>query len=1409
MNHKLSPLGEKIFLDRYALKDMTRDSLAIGQTVIAKFQQGKFEAREVATVTAIDKSGVTIETRDGDVKTVPVEHLDIPVETNVEQMFARVARGAASVEQTEEKKLEWENKFGWLLDGFKFTPGGRILAALGTEQNLSLYNCFVIPSPKDSRQGVMDCLSNMAEIMSRGGGVGINISSLRPRYAYVKGVNGRSSGSVSWGGLYSFVTGLIEQGGCLPYSALMSTDKGLIRAGDLADRLEAGEVIKAQTHQGLQPFTAVFRNGVKQTVRLVTERGIECVVSKDHEMAVLRDGKMVTEAAETLQPGDTLFSLLGEGSEGEYVRLKDAPQSVESSAKHVHVPAVFDEQLGYLVGYFQANGSKSGRDKGIRIAVPENRPEIKQQLQKIASNLFREEFKVYKGCGKVENLNNTSVNLFQWWNENKFTKTSETANVPEIVFQSPSSVQAAFFAGWFDADGCDRGAKGGYGIDSISRDAVNGLQNLLAHNGILSKLSWTVRPQENWQDIARLSVTGALFKNRLSAWMCPWSLKDKKIPTKRTEIVYPSEMIRDFGIRPKYYTNVWPGFPSPAISYSALSTIHQTLLIAQQYDQASKVEELLRTVPDTLRSIEVIDAAEVVDFEVKGTHMLCSNGLYSKNSRRGALMEILCDWHPDLLEFITAKKTAGIMTNANISVGVSDKFMQAVENDADWELVFPDTNSPNYDELWDGNLNKWLESGGTVVVHKTVKAREIWNEIITSAWASAEPGIFFIDRANQQSNSYYYEMGDLIATNPCHRGDTVVATTQGPKAFKELADAGQDVEVWSYNFETKRVEAKMMRNPHLTQKSAPIMETKFSNGVVSYATYDHHFMNVKGEKVTVTDCLKTMDVDDPTGCIEAAIMQERGVHTCEVVATVMSVDKNLPDADVYNGMVEDNHNYYILSPNGNAVLSANCGEQPLPAWSVCNLGHINLAQFVDSSRLGGMFICKEELRKAVRYATRFLDNVIDATPYFSEGNKTQQLGERRVGLGTIGLAEMLIRLEVAYGSDESLKIINDIYQLIAEESYLTSAQIAAEKGAFPWCNNDLLCGSKFIQSLPVHVQNAVEEHGLRNVTLLTQAPTGTVGTMIGTSTGIEPFYFWSYFRKGRLGVHEERVNVYQEWVDANPDKDPQTEKPDYFVNAMDLAPEGHVKVQAAIQRWVDSAISKTCNVPSTYTVEETRKLYELMHKLGCKGGTIYRDKSRDEQVLNLDKPEEPTKINSDVPSVDSKAVVKEVGHKLRPRPYKRFGATVSKLTPGGTAHVTMNDDEDGNPFEVFVDIGKGGSDIKAMAEGLGRLCSLILRLGSGLTAQEKVEEIISQLSGIGGQRSIGFGSNRVKSLPDALAQALEEHYGGEVFEANDGILGDYFAEKKVAADLCPGCGDVSLVQIEGCCSCPGCGHSEC
>ena len=269
-----------------------------------------------------------------------------------------------------------------------------------------------------------------------------------------------------------------------------------------------------------------------------------------------------------------------------------------------------------------------------------------------------------------------------------------------------------------------------------------------------------------------------------------------------------------------------------------------------------------------------------------------------------------------------------------------------------------------------------------------------------------------------------------------------------------------------------------------------------------------------------------------------------------------------------------------------------CGEQGLPDWGVCNLGSVNLSAFVKDNHVDW-----DGLGQTVRYAVRFLDNIIDTTPYFFEENRTRQTSERRIGLGTMGLAEMLIRLKIRYGSTESLEFLDELYKFLTLEAYGASCDISAEKGPFPLFDAGKYLESGYIRSLPEQIREKIAASGIRNVTLLTQAPTGSTGTMVGTSTGIEPYFFWEWERKGRMGSHIEQIDVYKEWKDEN-DGHPL---PDYFVTAMDLSPEDHIRVQAAIQRWVDSSISKTSNTPNSYTIEQTRKLYELMYDLGCKG----------------------------------------------------------------------------------------------------------------------------------------------------------------------------------------------------------------
>src|SRR5690625_1966454 len=271
----------------------------------------------------------------------------------------------------------------------------------------------------------------------------------------------------------------------------------------------------------------------------------------------------------------------------------------------------------------------------------------------------------------------------------------------------------------------------------------------------------------------------------------------------------------------------------------------------------------------------------------------------------------------------------------------------------------------------------------------------------------------------------------------------------------------------------------------------------------------------------------------------------------------------------------------------------------------------------------------DKLKRTVRVGVRMMDNVIDATPYFLEENERMALGERRLGMGVMGLADLLIYCEKEYGSVGGNKLVDEVFETIATEAYRASIELAKEKGSFPFLGNEYgglskarrkkFINSGFMRQMPDDIREGILTYGIRNSHLLTVAPTGSTGTMVGVSTGLEPYFAFKYFRSGRLGKFiEVNADIVDELgVDAD-------NLPPYFVSSMELSPEAHADVQCVIQRWVDSSISKTVNAPKGYSVENVQRIYERLYKGGAKGGTVYVDGSRDSQVLSLGNDDKET-----------------------------------------------------------------------------------------------------------------------------------------------------------------------------------------
>jgi ribonucleoside-diphosphate reductase alpha chain len=667
-------------------------------------------------------------------------------------------------------------------------------------------------------------------------------------------------------------------------------------------------------------------------------------------------------------------------------------------------------------------------------------------------------------------------------------------------------------------------------------------------------------------------------------------------------------------------------------------------------------------------------------------------------TRRGANMGILRVDHPDIREFITCKLDVTQVTNFNISVAVTDAFMEAVKKGEKYDLISP--------------------RNGEVIGQED--AREIFDIIVHGAWASGEPGVFFIDKANQ--------------FNPVPRLGTYEAT-----------------------------------NP--------------------------------------------------------------------------------------------------------------CGEQPLLPYDVCNLGSVNVGAFALTDAPAAApwreKIDWEALRHVVHVSTHFLDNVIDANNYPLP--EIAELGQRirRIGLGVMGYADLLVRIGVPYDSEEGIEVGGELMAFVDEEAKKKSERLAEVRGVFPeW--EESIWGTDPTWSTDAHGYRIRPVRRLRNCNVTTVAPTGTISIFADCSGGIEPLFAVAFMRN-QAGVLMPDVNKdfiaiaqKQGWYsDELMERiageghihfpEVPTEVQRVFVTAHDVTPEWHIQTQATFQRHVDSAISKTCNFPREATEEHVRKIYLMAHEMGCKGVTVYRDASRPQQVLSTGKTAQEVKgagegvgavrvLEARAAELESKiADEREHRHRLqhhieilearladadasrqrrhkRTRPATLRGMTRRMPSPLGDLYVTVNEDDQGRPFEVFATLGKAGGAAMADVEAIGRLISLALRSGIPMS------DLIAQLRGISCDRAVGFGPNKVLSVPDAIGQVLAMHEAEKAGIQQDllsGVRPAHTAPSPITTTgarqqgapsgydpgesfigTCPECHS-GLQYMEGCVKCLSCGYSEC
>jgi ribonucleoside-diphosphate reductase alpha chain len=600
-------------------------------------------------------------------------------------------------------------------------------------------------------------------------------------------------------------------------------------------------------------------------------------------------------------------------------------------------------------------------------------------------------------------------------------------------------------------------------------------------------------------------------------------------------------------------------------------------------------------------------------------------------TRRGANMGILRVDHPDILEFITSKKDQKRLTNFNISVALTDKFMKAVREKTKYDLVNP-------------------HSG---LAQEQLDANQVFDLIVNMAWRNGEPGTIFIDNINRDNPTP--EIGQIESTNPC-------------------------------------------------------------------------------------------------------------------------------------------------------------GEQPLLPFESCNLGSINLSHMLRKGETG-CTIDWDRLKDITVWATRFLDDVIDVNKYPLPQIEEMTKSNRKIGLGIMGFADMLIRLEVPYDSPEALEIARNLMKFIHTTSRDASQSLAKVRGSFPNFHRSTL-RKKF----PL----------MRNATVTTIAPTGTISIIAGCSSGIEPLFAIAYIRnvmdKDELSEvnqifestakdrgfysNELMIKVAQHGSIAELKEIPEDVRRT-FITAHDITPETHIRMQAAFQEFTDNAVSKTVNFSHSATAEDVRKVYLMAFDLGLKGVTVYRDGSRDEQVLNIGKvnrkgDESSAPEESTIPAEKGEDAIGSL-RAPRPRPAVTRGATHKLETGCGKLYVTINEDEHGL-CEIFTQMGKSGGCTASQSEAIGRLISLSLRSGID------VKTVIKQLKGIRCPSPLWQPGGMILSCSDAIAKALERYVESrEIVQKPSGPQAVEKQNHVDKGDVCPECPECGAMvdYVEGCVVCRSCGYSRC
>ena len=1085
----------------------------------------------------------------------------------------------------------------------KFLPNSPTLFNAGARLG-QLSACFVL-NIEDDMRSIMEAVRDAALIFQSGGGIGINYSKLRPEGDVVTSTGGIASGPLSFARIIDVVTDVVKQGGCVSLNSYARTSDGIIPFSSFQIFNPKDEMPLPHSIFDGNSFNFVILgglNGKAEVFRIETELGNWVDVTYNELVGVWTENGIEFREAWRINENDYLIVGLN-GLNEKKVRLPPLKISHPNS-NLVRVPKYITNSLARIIGLYMADGCWNNGRLILSFNKNENIEFWISEFEKVFG-LLPGEVRERKGYVDVVWF---SRDLERYFEKMGWKKISSSKAFIPLQILSSSKLLSAFLQGLFEGDGYVHGD--GYPVlYTTSEELARQVQEALLSLGIVSKL----RKREARKIPGHLGKNAMFtisiiekesvrkFLEKIGFVNEEKNKKVERVLNKKFElqwkIPFVSKRLR------KVYEKLKKGNKQTAKRFYRKThkymLNHRNLTFNALKKLSEEFPELKREFEDILQRkyyfARVVKKEkrkeETIHIEVIPSGTYLANGILLHNKRRGACMGILEISHPDIEKFITVKETPGMFENFNLSVLVFPDFIEAYEKDEMYALVNPRTK-----KAW-----------------KHVKARYLMDAIAMSAWRTGDPGVVFFDNLNKR-NVLLKAKGPIRATNPCVTGDTYVLTRNGNVPIKELHNP-QEI------FCIDRKFHKISWVGKTGEKEVYLVKVRDGNRIK--ATIDHKFLTPAGWKP-----LSELKVNDKVIIYKNNSFFESSIEKIEKlgVEEVFDLKEPITHSFVANGFVVHN-----------------CGEEPLYEYESCNLGSINLYAHFKEDEMGNKEFDWEELKKTIRIATQFLDNVIDVNKFPLEKIEKATKASRKIGLGMMGLADTLFAMKIPYNSEEGFELMRRIAEFITFHAMLKSSELAKERGVFP-----LYEQSAYPDDLPIEgyyqkeiwtqdwnkVVEAIKANGIRNAEVTTIAPTGSLSMLCDVSSGIEPQYALVFEKVVTIGSfyytdlefqHQLKLNgLYEDYIlkkikenggSVQGLKEIPEEMRRVFVTALDIPWWDHVRAQAEIGKWICAATSKTINMPNWVAPEDIKNAFLLAYKLGCKGITVYRDGSKAKQVL--------------------------------------------------------------------------------------------------------------------------------------------------------------------------------------------------